>query len=208
MAKKVIILTLLLLVTLSLTVFAGTIQLPQTGQTKCYDEAGTEIGCAGTGQDGASRAGVAWPNPRFVVKGDCVSDNLTGLIWAKDGNLAVTPTWQGALDWVDSLNSGGGLCGQTDWRLPNRKELKTLVNRQQANSALWLNTQGFSNVQADYYWSSSTVANYANGAWVVYMDGGHESSSSKADGNGCVWPVRSGHIPPSDQSDEIFHEAY
>lgn len=38
---------------------AGTISLPRTGQTKCYDAAGTEITCAGTGQDGEIRAGVA-----------------------------------------------------------------------------------------------------------------------------------------------------
>ena len=37
------------------TSFAGTVQLPQTGQTKCYDSAGVEIPCAGTGQDGEGR---------------------------------------------------------------------------------------------------------------------------------------------------------
>jgi hypothetical protein len=37
--------------------FAGVIQLPQTGQTKCYDSAGIEIVCSGTGQDGEIRAG-------------------------------------------------------------------------------------------------------------------------------------------------------
>ena len=33
-------------------IYAGTIQLPKTGQTKCYDTAGNQIPCAGTGQDG------------------------------------------------------------------------------------------------------------------------------------------------------------
>src|SRR4030065_25911 len=49
---------------------AGTVELPQTGQTKCYDTAGTEIACAGTGQDGEIQAGVAWPDPRFQDNGD------------------------------------------------------------------------------------------------------------------------------------------
>ncbi len=41
--------------------FAGVIELPQTGQTKCYDTNGVEIPCAGTGQDGDIRAGVPCP---------------------------------------------------------------------------------------------------------------------------------------------------
>jgi len=78
----------------------GVITLPQTGQTKCYDAGGTEIPCAGTGQDGEWQMGVAWPEPRFTVSGDCVTDNLTGLMWAKNGNLpGGTRPWQGALDY-------------------------------------------------------------------------------------------------------------
>lgn len=38
-----------------LNLHAASVQLPQTGQTKCYDTAGAEIGCAGTGQDGSLR---------------------------------------------------------------------------------------------------------------------------------------------------------
>ena len=76
------------------------INLPQTGQTKCYDSSGTEINCAGTGQDGEFQVGVDWPDPRFTVNGDCVTDNLTGLMWAKNGNLPNGfKSWQGALDY-------------------------------------------------------------------------------------------------------------
>lgn len=31
---------------------AEAFKLPDTGQTKCYNSSGTEISCAGTGQDG------------------------------------------------------------------------------------------------------------------------------------------------------------
>ena len=59
--------------------FAGTIQLPKTGQTKCYDTNGYQIPCAGNGQDGDIQAGVVWPSPRFAVNGDTtITDNLTG----------------------------------------------------------------------------------------------------------------------------------
>ncbi|MBI5195097.1 MAG: hypothetical protein HZA10_02105, partial [Nitrospirae bacterium] len=76
----------LLLTLMFSNAFAGTTNLPQTGQTKCY-ALWSEISCAGTGQDGEILSGVAWPNPRFSVNGDCVTDNLTGLMWAKNANL-------------------------------------------------------------------------------------------------------------------------
>jgi hypothetical protein len=76
---------------------AAIIQLPQTGQTSCYDSAGTLLlSCAGTGQDGDIQAGKAWPFQRFTdnsitTAGDLtVTDKLTGLIWAKDANLMKT----------------------------------------------------------------------------------------------------------------------
>jgi hypothetical protein len=68
--------------------FAGTVALPETGQTTCYDTEGDVIPCAGTGQDGDIQAGVAWPDPRFRDNGDgTVTDNLTGLMWLKDARL-------------------------------------------------------------------------------------------------------------------------
>ena len=73
-------LTLIILFIIPAITYSATIQLPQTGQTKCYDiydTAGTEITCAGTGQDGEIRAGVSWPSPRFQDNGDgTITDNL------------------------------------------------------------------------------------------------------------------------------------
>src|SRR3989344_8150136 len=64
---------------------AGTIQLPKTGQTKCYDSSGIEIDCKGTGQDGEIQAGVAWPDTRFIDNNDgTVTDDFTGLMWLND----------------------------------------------------------------------------------------------------------------------------
>ncbi|KJU83658.1 protein containing DUF1566, partial [Candidatus Magnetobacterium bavaricum] len=102
----------------------STVSLPQTGQTKCYDEGGKEISCIATGQDGDLKKGVAWPDPRFKDNGDkTVTDNLTGLVWTKD---AGTPTvdscaggkmnWQAAIGYVACLNKAKHL-GYTDWRL-------------------------------------------------------------------------------------------
>ena len=62
---------------------------PKTGQTLCYDSLGAVVPCAGTGQDGEIKAGVAWPSPRFTDNSNgTVTDNLTGLIWLKNANCA------------------------------------------------------------------------------------------------------------------------
>jgi hypothetical protein len=187
--KKISVLSLLLIF-LSSSAFAGTINLPRTGQTKCYDTSGVEIPCPGTGQDGEIQAGIAWPSPRFTVSGDCVTDNLTGLVWTKDANLpGGTKSWQGALDYVKSFNSSGGLCGFADWRLPNINELESLINSGEANTATWLNTQGFTNVEYLYYWSSTTYAYSMYGAWIVPVGLGRVDPGNKLN-EYYVWPVR------------------
>ncbi|MBV5349935.1 hypothetical protein JZU71_01895, partial [bacterium] len=54
--------------------------LPDTGQTKCYNYSGTEIPCAGTGQDGAYSI-----NPMSFTDNanGTITDNNTGLLWQK-----------------------------------------------------------------------------------------------------------------------------
>ena len=175
---------------------AGLIALPKTGQTTCSDTAGTTIACAGTGQDGALQTGVAGPSSRFTldVTGACVTDNLTGLMWTRNANLPATGaattgvrTWQGALDYANTLN----LCGFTDWRLSNPKELRSLVNYSLADNAATLNTLGFNNVQTNIYWSSSSLASSPAFVWIIAMDYGNVQAFNKAN-SFYVWPVRAG----------------
>ncbi|MBI5016030.1 MAG: hypothetical protein HZB55_11165 [Deltaproteobacteria bacterium] len=98
------------------------VDVPQTGQTTCYDTSGRLIACAGTGQDGETPAGVPWPVPRFADPGDgTMQDRLTGLTWLKDANCIATAypnfdqdgtagdgavAWQHALDFVAGINAG------------------------------------------------------------------------------------------------------
>lgn len=168
---------------------AGVVNIPITGQTTSY----------AVGDDGNMQKGVSWPNPRFSTNADTtVTDNLTGLIWPSDGNApgpaacspGVIKTWQGALDYVACLNANSYL-GYTDWRLPNRKELNSLSNYDQASFATWLNSQGFSNVVAYLYWSSTTLVSYPNYAWFVSMDNGGVDTYVKTISL-YVWPVRAG----------------
>jgi hypothetical protein len=164
--------------------------LPETGQTTCYDAVGAAIACAGTGQDGELQTGVAEPVPRFTVdgSGDCITDNLTGLMWTRNANLPTAlQTWQQALDYANNLN----LCGFSDWRLPNRKELRSLIDYNLANNAASLNTLGFSNVQANDYWSSSSYAGSPAYAWFASLGDGSVGARNKTNSY-YVWPVRAG----------------
>ena len=108
-------------------------RVAQTGQKQCWDSKGEPIACAGTGQDGDIQAGVPWPTPRFIDNGDgTVTDNLTGLVWLKNANPFGFRTWEQALTVCNSLASGsygltdGSAAG--DWRLPNIKEIESLVD--------------------------------------------------------------------------------
>ena len=171
--------------------------LPKTGQTLCYAAAGALIACPNTGQDGDVLTGISWPGSRFVDNGDLTqTDSMTGLVWARDGNSASgTKNWQQALDYINSRNSNSYL-GHNDWRLPNINELESLVNKGQSNSADWLNTQGFNNAQAVFYWSSSTSITNPTKAWGVGMHEGFVDYNMKS-ANNAVWPVRGGLLGKS-----------
>jgi hypothetical protein len=170
--------------------------VPQTGQTICYNTAGTVIDCAGTGQDGAIKSGVAWPNPRFTDNSNgTVTDNLSGLIWLKNANCFGGQVWATAISSANSLASGA--CGLTDgttagqWRLPSIRELRGLVDTSRSYPALPAG-HPFTSVQSNLYWSGSTVAYSTNLAWDVYMSDGNVDQLSSKTYNRYVWPVRSG----------------
>lgn len=184
----------------------SSVKLPQTGQTTCFDSSGGVIDCLNTGQNGELQKGVAWPTPRFTVNADTsLTDTLTGLIWAPNGNVMKSidsswdtdnvladgkVTWQHALDYVSKLNAENYL-GHNDWRLPNRKEIRSLVNYGQANSSAWLNTQGFANAELNFYWSSTSAADFGNNAWMISLGDGSVFEYYKTYDN-CVLPVRAG----------------
>jgi hypothetical protein len=174
--------------------------VPKTGDA--YNDA-----CC-TGEDGELQKGVAWPNPRFTKHGDgTVTDNLTGLMWMQDANAGNdchgadtgTETWANALASAAACNAGAGFAGYTDWRLPNVRELHSLVHYGVYNPAVpntagtgkWAAGDPFDNVQSSYYWSSTTYADGTTSAWLVSLSFGYVSSGGKT-GTTYVWPVRGG----------------
>ena len=205
-ASRVILMIAVLILFLPLLSLAGKVNLPETGQTICYDEAGDVITCTDAGQDGDKQAGVAWPTPRFTnpdgptpITGDVVLDQLTGLMWTRDANLPrVKKTWQDALAFVAGLNVGG----LTDWRLPNVNELESLVNAGETNTATWLNNQGFTNVQGnlnDIYWSSTwRDVSMLDVFGIDMRDGMVAPSMVDPAIVNYVWSVRAGQMDSSD----------
>jgi hypothetical protein len=142
---------------------------------------------------------MTWPNPRFTDNLDgTVTDNQTRLIWLKSANcFGYNEFWDDALTLCNSLASGG--CGGLsdgsvagDWRMPNIKELLSLIDWSQYNHAL-PSGHPFSGVQVNYYWTSTTRAANTGQAWLVYMHDGNVVSFSKSTTN-YVWPVRDGNL--------------
>ena len=152
--------------------------LPKTGQRVSYY----------TYDDGALRAGLLWPSPRFTDVNHTLRDNLTGLVWARDAGVPKVGhsrgrgytngamSWHDAREYVDALNHHHYL-GSDDWRVPNIRELSTLIHWGESEPWKWLLTQGFSLAQPRAYWSSSAFAspNQCGAWWVDFQSGNVEA---------------------------------
>src|SRR3990172_7705182 len=150
-------------------VLGGLAKVEKTGQITSYSATG--------GEDGDLKKGVKWPNPRFTDNGNgTVRDRLTKLIWLKDANAFGIRTWEQALSDANTLSSGsagltdGSVAG--DWRLPNVKELESLIDFAYFDPALssasgksrWTDGNAFIGVQPGFYWSSTSYAGNTAGA--------------------------------------------
>ncbi|MBT6763030.1 MAG: DUF1566 domain-containing protein, partial [Prolixibacteraceae bacterium] len=147
-----------------------------------------------------------------------ITDNATGLMWTKDDS-GTGMNWQQALEYAE----GKEFAGYSDWRLPNIKELQSIVD--------YLRSPGSSNSAAidpvfncteitneggqkdyPYYWSGTTHANMQNGGNAAYISFGralgyfngswqdvHGAGAQRSDpkvGDATNWPT--GHGPQGD----------
>jgi len=191
-------------------------KFPATGQTTCNDSGGTVIPCAGTGQDGDIQAGATL---KYKDNGNgTVTDRNTKLVWEKksaDGGIHEvnnTYTWPDAFAvHVATLNNScandenvacsvnadcagvGGKCGfagKRDWRVPNVKELPSIVNYQNVRPAVSaaFNTNCVAGATVltgsctaeFFYWSSTSNAGSPALAWSVDFVEGFVDDDVKA----------------------------
>jgi hypothetical protein len=129
-----------------------------------------------------------------------ITDNNTGLVWEKKTNCSGathcvndTYTWDGALQYVKDLNTNT-FAGHSDWRLPNVKELQSIVNYQvsPAVSSAFKDCDNGSCTAASNYWSSSSYANDPTFAWFVNFNDGFVGAFIAKGGSVFVRAVRGG----------------
>ncbi|MBR4531617.1 DUF1566 domain-containing protein [bacterium] len=95
----------------------------------------------------------------FTDNGDeTVTDSTTGLVWQKS---YVNKTWENALSYCEGLE----LAGHTDWRLPNKNELESLINHDKRYPASDFPAMPSSGA----FWSSTS---YQGGSDAYYLEFG------------------------------------
>jgi hypothetical protein len=140
--------------------------LPGTGQTTSY----------APGDDGAVQAGAALS---YTDNGDgTVTDNNTRLTWEKKTSATVNLvySWYAALDYaaeLNAMNAGQGFAGHNDWRLPNIRELQSIVDYRRSAPCIdpiFGPTMGILNF-VDFWTSTSWSPSPQNNAWSVDFAG-------------------------------------
>lgn len=127
------------------------------------------------------------PDSRFTDNGNgTISDSGTGLMWQKcqlglsgsncDSGNAIQYTWQQALEQADSSS----VAGYSDWRLPNHKELLSIVEQRCFLPSI--NTTYFPNTSRSYFWSASPSAVGSSRAWYVGFYYGYSFSVNRVGG--------------------------
>lgn len=157
--------------------------VPKTGQK----------GADRLGDDGHLERGVEWPVPRFFsspIIGFGVLDKLTGLSWQKSPPATVR-TWVSAIDYCYTLDTGFLTYRIDDWRLPNIKELLSLIDYGSNSPALPLGHPFILTTQ--YYWSSTSNAGSTDQAVIMVISTGTTYGGTKTSNTTrAAWCVRGG----------------
>jgi hypothetical protein len=181
-------------------------KIPATGQTQCWNASGTSIACIGTGEDGHLQAGSALA---YQDNGDgTLTDLNTGLMWEKKSDDASVHdrdtlfTWSGAFTQIATLNAMT-FAGHNDWRLPNARELLSIVDYGVTGPAVdpafqtscfgGCNGIACSCTAFGGHWSSTTVSSLPASAYNVGFFDGSVTFLSKSS-TGAVRAVRGGPL--------------
>jgi hypothetical protein len=133
------------------------------------------------------------PTEQFEINSDgTASDKKTGLIWKR---CSEGQTWDGIncsgaltqLSWRGALGHAAShsYAGYSDWRLPNIKELSSIIERQCANPAINKVIFPATPVDPNHYWSSSPYRQSNNNgrAMTVHFVSGNVTTYEKE------WPA-------------------
>jgi len=109
----------------------------------------------------------------FKVSGEVVKDTATGLVWMQTDNG--TATWQAALAQCETSTHDG----RSDWRLPSRNELLSLLDF--SRSSPCLDPVFHQTFPHTYFWSSSPYVNDPTKAWTVDFAFGTSTMTTKTE---------------------------
>ncbi len=106
-----------------------------------------------------------------AVNGDIVvTDSTSGLMWQKTLEDFTSYTWVRALKYCENLE----YAGYSDWRLPNKNELASLLNYDKSDTDF----SDFPDMEGQDLWSSTTHASSSGSAWRVdFYEGGVDDDS-------------------------------
>lgn len=122
------------------------------------------------------RGNPAYGKNDFIDNGDgTVTDRTTALMWMKEDSKKGM-SWEEALAYCESLE----LAGYTDWRLPNAKELQSIVDYTRApdktgsaaiDPVFYVSviTNELGQLDYPYFWTATTHASLRGGANAVYI---------------------------------------
>lgn len=131
-------------------------------------------------------AGTAAQNtPLWQILSDSTAlDQNTGLEWLR--MVQDSSSWESALQVAENLNVGG----QSDWRLPNIKELQSINDENRFNPSV--DTLIFPNLKSKWlastkpgqtprlYWSSTSLLGHLDSAWTIDYQSGLISYNAKS----------------------------
>ena len=154
---------------------------------------------------------------------ECVLDTQTALVWEVKTTSGIRGG-QNTYSWynTDTKSNGGmsgykngglcanslcdtksyiqavnqlKLCGFSEWRLPDREELRSIVDYRLPSPGPVIDRHFFPNTYSQFYWSATADANDTDSAWGIGFTFGYDYSYFKSDA-GYVRLVT--HYQPSD----------